>query len=293
MDAILLEKLARINVDDLLISLGAADRPLMRALLRAIFLPAGRRFAEMMLDYDDGVAGQGLAGGARRILARMHASVTASGGEHIPAAGPVLILSNHPGMTDTVALFASLAREDIKVVAADRPFLRALPATSRRLIYVSDDNQARLAPLREIAAHLRSGRGILTFPAGSIEPDPASMPGARQALETWSDSIGFFVRMAPETCVIPAIVSGVIAAPSLRHPLTRLRRKQKDRERLAAALQLFVATYRPQAWPVSIQVCFGAPLSAEYLAELRDPRAITRRVIAHTRQFVPDFRTPF
>lgn len=284
-----LETLASINREDMLSALGAADRPGLRPLLEHLIAPAARRFARVVLDYDQTVAGQGLAGGARRVLARFHMDLRCEGVEHIPPSGPLLIVSNHPGLTDTVALFASLPRRDVKIVAADRPFLRALPATSEHLIFVSDDDDHRIETLRSITAHLRAGGAILTFPGGQIEPDPACMPGAREALENWSESIGFFARLVPSACIVPAIVSGVIAPQSLRHPLTRLRRRQKDREKLAAALQLLVANYRPQTWPVSIHICFGAPLEAGGLAELRDLRAITRRVIEHTRPLVPDF----
>ncbi len=287
-----LETLARINREDMLSALGASGRPVLRSLLERVFDPPARRFARVVLDYDRTVADHGLAGGARRILSHFQMALHCDGAEHIPANGPVLILSNHPGLTDTVALFASLPRADVKIVAADRPFLRALPATGQHLIFVPENDDHRMETLRAIAAHLRGGGAILTFPGGQIEPDPACMPGARTALESWSDSIGFFARLVPSACLVPAVVSGVIAPQSLRHPLTRLRRSQKDREKLAAALQLLVANYWPRTWPVSIHVCFGTPLEAAGLAELRDPRAITRRVIEHTRQFVPDFTCP-
>lgn len=286
MDSTPLEHLAQINVEDLLTAFGLQKESLSGRAAAWLFRSPGRRFARVVLDYDDGVARLGLKGGAQRILERLQMQLTVSGQEHIPPAGPILILSNHPGLADTVALFAGLPREDIAIVAADRPFLRALPATCRRLIFVPEGN-GRLETLRAIAAHLRAGKGILTFPAGQIEPDPACMPGSAASLENWSESIGFFARMVPGMCILPVVVSGVIAAPTLRHPLTRLRRTQKDRERLAAALQLLAATYRPQTWPVHIQVRFTAPIPAEYLSGLADAAAVTRRVIDYTRSFYP------
>ena len=60
------------------------------------------------------------------------------------------ILANHPGMTDTVALFTSLAsRPDLRVIASDRPFLRALPNVARQLIFLPDEEDGgRMAVVR-------------------------------------------------------------------------------------------------------------------------------------------------
>jgi len=40
----------------------------------------------------------------------------------------------------------------------------------------------------EVAAYLRSGGAVLSFPAGRIEPDPDVWSGALQSLNTWVDS---------------------------------------------------------------------------------------------------------
>jgi putative hemolysin len=170
-----------------------------------------------------------------------------SGGEHVPAAGPAVILANHPGMTDTVALLASLAsRPDLRVIALDRPFLRALPNVARQLILVPDHEGGRLGVLRAGVKHLTQGGALLTFPAGEIEPDPATF-GRRQALDSvlrWSDSFVLFARRVPQTRFIPAIVSNVISPEAAGHLLTLLRRAAHDRQRLAAALQVALPRYQ-------------------------------------------------
>ncbi len=286
MDSTAIRELASINVDDLLESFGLRGLRRGRRLVRALLRPAGRRFARTVLDYDDGVDCLGLQGGAARILKGFINSLTVTGQEHLPVDGPLLLLANHPGMTDTVCLFASLPRADLRVVAADRPFLRALPATSRYLIYVPEDGQGRIDVLRRVAAHLRAGGAVLTFPAGDIEPDPASMPGALESLARWSDSAGFFARLVPDACIVPVIVSGVIAAPSLRHPLTHLRRRQKDREKLAASLQIVARTFAPDLWPVHVRVQFGPALPAAALSGLREPGAAAGVVLEHVRRFM-------
>jgi hypothetical protein len=116
---------------------------------------------------------------------------------------------------------------------------------------------------------LQQGGALLTFPAGAIEPDPAAA-GARPAvdsLQAWSASFALFARAVPQTRIVAAIVSQVMSADALRHPLTRWRRTAADREKLAATLQILWPPY--QAMPA--RVAFGAPDTAQEqsLSELR------------------------
>jgi hypothetical protein len=254
-----------------------------RRLLEWLCRPAARALARQVLAYDDRVGRDGLQAGATWIVRQHVRAVWVAGQEHIPPSGPLLVLANHPGLTDTMALFASLPRADLRVVAADRPFLRALPYTSRRLIYLPEEAGERLAIVRLVTGHLRSGGAVLTFPGGQIEPDPAVLPGAVEALDHWSESVGLFVRLAPESQIVPAIVSGVLSAAAQRHPLTRLRRGQSDRERFGAMLQILVPAYRM----VTVRVAYGPPLAAaDLLATSRDARALTRAVIDQARRLI-------
>ena len=103
------------------------------------------------------------------------------GVDRVPREGPVLVVSNHPGLADAVALFATMPRDDLRVIAAERPFLSALPNTSRALIPVPDTPTGRPGAVRVAARHLRRGGAVITFPGGKIEPDPAVLPGASEA----------------------------------------------------------------------------------------------------------------
>ena len=177
-------------------------------MLRVVFANPARKFARQMLDFDDAVGRVGLADAARFAQRRYVRSVRIFS-DPLPA-GPFLALSNHPGMVDTLALFSALNRPDLKIIAVDRPFLKALPNTSKHLFFVTDDPSARMALVRQVSGHLRSGGAALTFPAGEIEPDANVYPGAVEALDGWTDSVGVFVRMAPETAILPVLVRGVI-----------------------------------------------------------------------------------
>ena len=168
----------------------------------------------------------------------------------------------------------------------ERPFLQALPALTCYLIYVPEQSQGRMQVMRSMLGVLRGGGAILTFPAGGIEPDPAVIPGAVDSLNTWSESIAIPVRMVPELNIVVAVVSHVLAPQATYHPLTRLRRQKKDRERLGATIQLVVHTLFPRTWPVVTEITFTPPLTGASLVTLHEPQAITRAVVDYARSYV-------
>jgi putative hemolysin len=189
----------------------------------------------------------------------MACRVEVEGRENVPREGPLLIAANHPGLGDSLALFATIPRTDLRVVAAVRPLLDALPNTSRYLLTVAEASPGRFGLVRAATRHLRDGGAVLTFPGGRIEPDPAVLPGAAEALERWSASVGLFARLVPGLTVVPAIVSGVLSPTALRNPLIFLRRKREDREWLAATLQMMT----PMLRNVTTRVAFGQPVRVE------------------------------
>ncbi|MBB3181438.1 1-acyl-sn-glycerol-3-phosphate acyltransferase [Variovorax sp. Sphag1AA] len=242
---LLIETLTEINIADLLDSVGLSR--FNGTPLRRLFHPAARRFALTAHEFDSRVGDEGLAQGSEWLMGRMTSGLATSGLEHVPAQGPVVVLANHPGMTDTVALFTSLAsRRDLRVIAADRPFLRALPNVARQLILLPENEGGHLAVMRGAARHLREGGALLTFPAGEIEPDPATFGPQRaiSSLQNWSDSFALFARLVPEVRFVPALVSNVISPHAQKHPFTLLRRTARNREKLAAAMQVALPRYR-------------------------------------------------
>lgn len=284
-----LQTLTRINTDDLIESIGLDGLRFGRGLLEKVCRPAAMRFARQLLDYDLVVGRRGLREGGSWLLRNCGVQLRVSGQDNVPPEGPLLIVSNHPGLADSIALFSSLPRQDLKIVAADRPFLRALENTSRRLIYVRPSEREQTGSLRLIAGHLRRGGAVLLFPGGRIEPDPALAPDAARSLESWSKSIGLIVRLAKHTRVVPAIVSGVLSASAQRHPVTRLRRAKEDRERLGAMLQIVVPAYRS----LTVRITFGQPLTpACLLAAGKDAESITGMVIKHAQRLLDQSAEP-
>lgn len=251
-----LTMLTRINTDDLLHAFGFSATKREQRLVRALaYLPA-RRFARQVAAYDARVGTDGLQTASSWLLQQFVPHLDVRGAEHLRHAGPLLIVANHPGLWDTLMLFATISRPDLRVIAADRPFLRALPQVEQHLLYVKEAAAERLGLIRSVTRHLRARGAVLTFPGGTIEPDPAAMVGASAALDTWSESIALFARLADNLAIVPAIVSGVQSARALSHPLTRLRRSQKDREWLGATLQIVF----PRLRNATARLAFGAPV---------------------------------
>ena len=253
-----LERLTRVCIDDVITAFGLGELRRGRAALEALSRVPARRLARQVLTFDGIVGEAGLGTGGAWALERLSRSARLEGQDNVPRGGPLLLVSNHPGLADAVSLFAATPREDLRVIAADRPFLDALPNTLRYLLTVAETPAGRSGVLRAAARHLRSSGAVLTFPGGRIEPDPAVLPGAVEALGSWSSSADLFARLVPGLAVVPVVVSGVISPRALRVPLTRLRRRKRDREWLAATLQMLTPPLRD----VDARVEFGRPIYA-------------------------------
>jgi hypothetical protein len=270
-----LERLTQLCVDDLISAFGLGRVGYGRAVMESISRIPARRLARQVLTYDRIVGESGLGTGGAWALKRLSRNTSIESKENVPRGGPLLLVSNHPGLADAVALFAATPRDDLRVIAADRPFLEALPNTSRYLLTVKETSSGRSGVVRAAARHLRGGGAVLTFPGGRIEPDPAVLPGAVEALDHWSSSADLFARLTPGLEVVPVVVSGVISRSALHNPLIHLRRRRRDREWLAATLQVLVPALRN----VDARVEFGRPIHAE-------PGAVGDAVIEEARRLI-------
>lgn len=270
-----LDKLTQINLDDLVSSFGWQNSPRLATILRGVFHAPAQKFARQMLHFDADVGVNGLPLAASRLFEQYAQNLRIIGAANIPTSGPALFLSNHPGMIDTLALFIAIQRQDLRILAIERPFLTSLSHTSRHLMFINDDPTRRLVAVKQTAAHLKNGGAALTFPNGKIDPDPNVYPGAREMLEEWSDSAGVFARFAPETQLIPTLVRGVLWEKAVKHPITRIKKTQFEREKLGAALQLLMHIQFNQR-PLNVSVQFGESIQTKGL----DSAAIHQKVIA-------------
>src|SRR5438067_1267901 len=226
--------------------------------VRRLIGRAADHVAGRFVSYDRALGEAGVRHGSAWIVGEATGGLAVEGRGHVPEHGPLLVVANHPGVSDAVALLAALGREDTWIVAASYPFLRALRLASRRFLFVSEDRADRLSVFRGIVTRLRAGETVVVFPAGGIEVDPDLSPVAALAsLATWSRSIGLLARLADGTHVMPAAVRGVVSRAAFDHPLARHRVILRDRQRMATLLQLALPAYQGNR----VSISFGLPIA--------------------------------
>jgi 1-acyl-sn-glycerol-3-phosphate acyltransferase len=235
------------------------------AVMRQLIRPVAQAVARRMVAYDRMLGAAGPHAGAALVVADATGGLAIDGREHVPQRGPLLVVANHPGLSDAVSLLSALGREDAWIVAAEYPFLRALRLARRRFLFVPDGRAARVGAIRRIVSTLRDGESVIVFPAGGLEMDPTlSRAEALASLGTWSRSVELFARLAAGTVVLPALVRSAVSRAAFDHPLSRRRRTLTDRQRMASLLQLVLPAYRGGR----VRVTFGAPIEPRASADV-------------------------
>ncbi len=247
-------------LDEVFKAFGMVGKHLARPLLTPLVAPAAQRFAELAARFDEDVAAHGFGEAARRLLPHFVRGIQAHGTEGVLSAGPLLVVSNHPGTIDGLAIASYLPRPDLKIVVSGVPFIRHLRATANHLIYSSLDTFERMNVVRSTIRHLQDGGAVLLFPSGGIDPDPAVMPGALEEVNNWSPSLEVILRRVPAARVLITFVSGVLHPAWARSPLTHLRRGRRNRQRVAEFLQVIQQMLFPNSLLVSPSLWFARPL---------------------------------
>ncbi|WP_437605899.1 1-acyl-sn-glycerol-3-phosphate acyltransferase [Sorangium sp. So ce834] len=278
----LARELAMLSGEEMVAALGLGGAPAwVRRAGRAAFAvpswPLGRALARF--DRRAGEAGIHVA--AREALSGFGARWTADAAP--PSRGALLVVSNHPGAYDALALMAAIGRGDLMIVAAERRFLRALPHVSERLLFVPIDGggggrelAARTAGVRRALRHLRGGGALLHFPAGRIEADPAFAGDGDAPLGAWHPSAGALLRAAAAAGgrVAVAVVSGVHSPRAKRLAVTRWA-ERRGISTLAPLLQVAL----PGFDDVDVRVRLGeAREAAAAVGEGDDDAGLTRRL---------------
>ncbi len=245
------------------LSLPPGDK--VRSMVRMIFGKGARRVAELGVALDQQVGEHGVAAGARWLLPNFTAGFEANGQDLIPPDGPLVIAANHPAAVDSIAVSAYMTRPDYKIIIGEIPFFRNLPHVRANSIFAPAPKDAfgRMQTVRDILRHLKEGGAILIFPRGNIEPDPDFMAEPGSGFHSWSRSLEIFLEHVPQTRVLVTMVSGVISQAAMRHPLTWLRRRRPDRQRLAFMYQfLRQVLTRKETFGLVPRITFGEVLSS-------------------------------
>jgi hypothetical protein len=245
-------------------------------------------FAGIAAGIETNVQEYGMPGAAQRVLPRFVHDVGVSGVENIPLKGPVIIACNHPGAYDAIVAIANLPRQDIALVVSEVPLFKSMPALNSHLIYTEAGAHGRMGALRSFLRHLQQGGLVFIFPTGVVDPDPAFLPGAEQALERWSPSLELALRHVPQTRLVPAIVSGVLETSCLRSPLLRLQRERWRQQKLAEFLQVMQQILLKRDFGLTPHLSFGSALNADELRRTYNDEALMPAIIAHAKKTLAD-----
>lgn len=252
-------------IDEIYKTLGLRPQGLVSRLIQPfIFLPANR-FSEIAAEFDERVGRDGFSVAAGWALKLFVDRIQVSGQHSIPRQGPLIVASNHPGTYDSIAIASCIPRRDLKIIVSGAPFFESFPTAGRHFLYARDDPHARMGTARAALRHLRSGGCLLIFPSGRMDPDPAVLPGAVQAIRTWSKSLQIFLQGVPDVRLVLTTVSHVLAESSLKHPLVKLHSKVRDQQRVAEFIQVMLQLF----WQYRLKLCprlsFALPVKVEHL----------------------------
>src|SRR4051812_25096085 len=108
--------LAALSTAEIVAAIGAKGlSPLARWVVERAARGPSARLGRTLARFDALIGSIGIARAARAALTSLGASLEASG--VAPSQGPLLVVTNHPGAYDALALLASLGRDDVALVA--------------------------------------------------------------------------------------------------------------------------------------------------------------------------------
>jgi hypothetical protein len=239
----------------------------IRDAFRPMFQKSSQRFSELIAGIDHLVMEHGFVQASHEALCRLCEGAVSFGRENIPASGPVVIASNHPGNFDGFAIISQLPRDDIRIVVSGIPFFRNLPNAGKHLIYTGTDTFVQMDVIRKSVRHLESGGSLLIFPAGRLEPDPSILEGAGESLHRWSRSIEVFLRKVPKAKLVLAITSGVLSREFINHPFTKFYKNDHERRRIMEFMQMIKQMVRGKPVALKPRVSFSTPITLDQIQQ--------------------------
>ncbi len=254
----------RDTLSDMLGSAGAK-----KGFLRALFLPIAcvpaLIFTLRMRRFNRNIQLGGTGFAARKMLPFFYKGLSVTGTPPASNSGG-LVVCNHPGIGDSLALLAVLPEGKFKMVARERDFFRAMPEVWKRLIIVPEDPSQRHRTVGEILNAILKGDIVVLYPAGVIEPDPVFrdwgwLDREEPLLKEWSPIISLIVRLLKRSPnpppVYPVLAKNVISQKALFSWWASRGKTRKDQEEKAVGYQILRNLARDQ----NVELIFGEPLS--------------------------------
>ena len=163
-------------IGEILKAFGLPDSAGWHRRFGTFFSKATGHLARIGLTFDRLIHEYGLPHAASWSLTNWCRDIIVRGQENIPEEGPLLVVSNHPGAYDALVVSAQLPRSDLRIIASDLPFLRALPNTSQRIFFIPPNIHniaGRMSGMLSAVRYLKDGGAVLLMGSGTIDPDPA------------------------------------------------------------------------------------------------------------------------
>lgn len=210
------------------------------------------------------------SGFMRRVLEDLNVRVNATAADigKIPAAGPVVALSNHPfGILDGVMLADLLTRVRSDVRILTNQMLGEMPELAKICIFIDpfDRPESRVSngrALKQAITHLRAGGLLLVFPAGEV----SHFDLKKRAIcdPEWNRTATRLIRITKSRS-LPILIRGANGIPfqmlGMVHP--RLR---------TAALPAEMLNKRGK----SVEIRIGSPIDPARLDAITDDAEATR-----------------
>lgn len=124
------------------------------------------------------------------------------GREKVPAAGPVIYMSNHQGNFDILALFLAIPRQFSWIAKEELFAIPVFGHSMRRAGYIPldrSDGRRALKSIEAAAAMIRDGRSVVIFPEGTRTPDGNLLPFKRG---------GFLLAAKAGVPIVPFTING-------------------------------------------------------------------------------------
>ena len=134
--------------------------------------PIARRLAVMLVPIDQDLGKYGSQVAARNFLPPFVHEIKSRGAESIPATGPIIVASNHPGAYDSMAIVSQIPRPDATFIISDIPLVKFMPNASKHAYFATSDSNTRTNSVRETIRLLERGGCLVIFATGLIDPDP-------------------------------------------------------------------------------------------------------------------------
>lgn len=279
------DNLTDLITDEVLKALSLKPDGQLRKLIAPIVHKPTWKFSNLATRFDDLITQQGFPYASGWMMSHFVEEVQTHGVDRLPASGPLLLISNHPGVVDGLVISANLARDDLKIMMSGVPFVRHLENTPNHMIFTTLDTMDRMSALRSSIRNLREQRSLLIFATGKLDPDPSFRPVdvVCEALERWSNSVAVMINSVPNIQIVISIVSGVLSKQYFGHPLTKLRKTQHDRQRISEFLQVIRQLVTSKTLGLSAKVSFSNPITIEDFADDLDKTSIMESLISEAK----------